>query len=183
MKHNHAHNSLLVLAILTFVLTVALYVYMYIAVNSQTRRTVVAKDIQKVQKLDQKQIQDLEKIFAHSEPAREKLSSLFVTKPDIVKFIEDIESIGLSTGAKIELTSVKETKEENSDVSKLSSHVQASGTWAQVIKTLIYIETMQKVVALDSVRMNTSSVSVDKDGKTNPGTWSLSLNITTNIIQ
>lgn len=181
MKHNHAHNSLLILAIAVFMLTIGLYVYMYMAVNSQTMRVVMAKDIQKVQRLDQKQIKDIEELFKHSTPAREKLVSLFVTKIDIVKFIEEIESMSISTGAKIDLTSVKETKEENTNMSKLTAHVEASGTWSQVIKTLIYIETMQKAITIDSVRVNTSGG--EKDDKTKVGIWSLSLNITTNIIQ
>ncbi len=180
MKHHHAHNSLLVLALLVFLVTVSLYVYMYNAVNSQTRKVVIAKDIQKVQKLDNEQIGELQKLFNHSEPARDKLKGLFVTKAEVIKFIESLESIGTVTGALIEITTINEVKEEDGSlVKKVRAHFEAKGTWSQVSKTLAFVETMQKSITLDAVRFNSNGASTDG---TKGGSWNLSMDITANLL-
>lgn len=181
MKNNHAHNSLLALAVCVFFVTVALYGYMYLAVNSQTRRVVIAKDIQKVQKLDEKQIVELQKIFSHSEPARDKLYGLFVVKDNVVSFIESLEALGDTTGATVEITSISEVKEEteNTIVGKLNAHVDAKGSWSQISKVLVLAETMQKSVQIDSVRFN----NLDANAGSKGSSWSLSFNVTAHVLK
>jgi len=181
MNYNKAHNSLLVLSLMVFLVTVSLYVYMYIAVNTQTRRVVMAKDVQKVRKMDAKQIQELQKIFSHSEPARDRLYSLFIVKDGVVPFIESLEAIGNSTGATVEITSINEIKEEEDmKIGKLKAHIEAKGSWSRVSKVLVLLETMQKTVTIEGLRLNAGSV--DRDGKTSSG-WALSLDITANTIK
>jgi len=181
MKHNRANNSLLVMAVAVFFVTASLYVYMYIAVNNQTMRVVMAKDIQKVQKMDEKQIIELQKVFSHSEPARDKLYSLFIVKDGVVPFIESLEAIGSNTGATVEITSISEVNDEtNTKIGKLKAHIEASGSWSQVSKVLILMETMQKSVVIENVRLNTGTTD---DGKVKSSGWLLSLNITANILK
>jgi hypothetical protein len=142
---------------------------------------VLAKDIQKVQKMDKDQIAKSKELFDHSKPNRDFLESLFVPKKDIVSFIESIESVGDSTGAVVEITSIGEVNDElepDSVVGILKAHVQAKGTWSQVSKVLVMLETMQKSVTLDKLRLDKVA-----DTQKDSGQWNISVDIIVNTLK
>lgn len=181
MNHKHAHNSLLILAVVVSLLTVSLYVYMYVAVDTQTDKVVKARDVQATQAMDEKQVGELKTLFGHSEPGRKTLRDLFVRKGEEVTFIESLEALGDQTGADVNIVSINEDKNvSNPNIGTLKARVEASGSWSQISKVLVLIETMQKSIEVDSVRINSSG---QVNERTKSASWTLSLNITANTIQ
>ena len=99
-----------------------------------------------------------------------KVSSYFLKSSDVPLFLNYIESVGQTTGANISISSVEETNIVDFGLA-LNLNIYATGSYASVYKTLVFIENLPYLTKIDRV-------SLYMEQSENGGlVWNLKLNL------
>ncbi len=152
MKHTY-RITLIVSSVLTVAMALA-YVYGHLFIKSSLvdladlRSRVITE--QAYTSIDQ----DL--VSTHKETAdeRARVASYFVTEADTVSFIEAIESLGARTGADVTIESIEAASDATD--ARIHAKVEARGSWAAVMRTLIMAETLPYASSVTNVRLDIS---------------------------
>ncbi|MFA6458913.1 MAG: hypothetical protein WCV79_00740 [Candidatus Paceibacterota bacterium] len=182
MKHSYANLPLFFLAAVVATCGMLLYIYMYNAVGAAYSRALVARAIVNSQKLDSVAERSTVQLFEKTASARNRLSSLFVKDVETVSFIEDLENIGTVVGSSVSLSSVSADDTTNmaqGTFAKIGAHIDVTGSWQGVIRTLMMTEVLPYHVSIDTVTL--TAVNSAPDTKTT-ATWRASYNVKATIL-
>lgn len=185
MKTNHRHYILLLFALATIIVSIFGYVFLRAAVLSEAVQS--AQLIKEANLIDEKKQheQGVTSLYTQSAESREKLRGYLVAEESVVTLIEEIEKIGADTNAPIELGSISSEDASKGSAIALSSfkaHVEARGTWADVMRDLVLLEKMPHSVSISNVRLFNSGEMVAselpvKGTPVKTSQWRLSLDI------
>ncbi len=178
MKANHKHYTLILFSILTLVFTVIAYLAVYKMIINQSKKGAEASTIISTQ--DEKRMMEtqLESLFNSTKEERAFISDLFINKEEIVPFIEEIEKIDDYSNVELNISSI------DSDDLYFKAHIEAEGTWHDIMHTLILIENMPYSVSINNIKLEgEKDIAVDtkKTEKKLEKKWKLSLDIRTLI--
>lgn len=189
MYTNHRHYILLIFALAALVLSVLGF--------SLLRGNIISQAIESAQAIkdaalidDQKQhAEEIARKYEKSADDRTKLGSYIVTEDKIVNLIEEIEDIGIRSGAPLELSGITTepgTASKGVTFNTLKARVAGKGSWSSLMQALILLENMPYALSLNNVRLEVSGESSVaelpiKNSKTKPATkqtlWHLTLDI------
>jgi hypothetical protein len=178
MKHHHNHIALLMIALSITIFVCALYGYMHYSIGVSLERALVAREAVKNEQIYKNQKQNLTSLYSDTVEDRAKLASFFVADDEKVAFIEKIESFGNTTQAKVTLSGIVADDLATAPIGTLghiSIHVDATGSWASVMRVLKLAETLPYKSSVSGVRVDVSGVSSDaqpvKDAKEPKREW------------
>lgn len=168
MKHNLANLPLLVFALLVTGGVISLYAYMYTEVGRSYSRALLARNVENAQKQDNIQAENVLALYQKTSADRDRLATFFISDGEAVSFIESLEGIGDAVGSKVELSGV--TAQDTSAMkpgsyADISAHVDVTGSWQAVMKTLLLSERMPYETVIDSVTLS-ESAAASSQGKT-----------------
>lgn len=164
MKHHHNHTALLVIACSTMILVYSVYGYMRHRITASLGRVIEGKHLVAERDLSAQKQDSLALLYSESADDRSKIKKLFVPEDSTVSFIESIEALGQSSGAEIELSGIEaQPPAEGSRVGRIRVRVEARGSWAAAVKTIMLAESLPYGVSLSDVRIDASQASSAKD--------------------
>ena len=178
MIHHHSRNALLILALSTTAVVCALYVYVFRAIEISAKSALTAREAVRYEEFSKNQRKNITAVHESTIHDRSRLGSLFVSDDQTVAFIEMLESLGQNTGATVALTSIDATDLQGSlanSLGRVNAHVDISGSWSSVMRTLILAEILPYKSSINSVNLESSGTAGDKDPKT---LWHASFNLT-----
>ncbi|MEN9523973.1 MAG: hypothetical protein RL536_42 [Candidatus Parcubacteria bacterium] len=174
MKHHQNNIALFVIAISVTVFVYGLYGFMYHSVNNSLEHALAAKEDVKKEQMNKDQGKSLMEAYEMTVKDRAELPKFFVPDSQKVKFIEMLESLGNSTGAKVSISSISAddlaagaTESEG----HIMAHMDVEGTWSAIMRTLIYAENLQYKSSVSMVKISAGGSSDAKDPKS---VWHLS---------
>ena len=184
MKTNHRHYILILFAILATALAVGVYVILYKTILTQAAQSFqISYELSQENEKKQHE-QDLASIFAKSADDRERNDHSLISQAKIVSFIEMVESIEKQANVKLELSNLHndDVITDKNPITYLYAHVDAEGTWTNVMRTLLLLENLPYASIVDDVKIlritELSSTSVSSSKKAPPApTWGLSVNL------
>ena len=152
MYINHRHYILLIVAVVTMLCSAAGYWVLYHTVQQQSIHAAeVSKEIALVDERKQHE-QDAASIYAKTADERAVLADSLVSPDKAVDFIKSVEKIGDDVGVELNLSSItNEPASGGSPFGYFKGHVEARGSWSNIMKTLILIENMPYVVSLQKI--------------------------------
>lgn len=159
MKHHHSHIALLIIAASVTLFVYALYGYMHSTVASSLDRVLAGRSSIAQQESSLNQENSLTLLHESTAQDRSKLRSFFVPDNETVSFIEAVEALGANTGATITLSSIDADNLENEkagSIGHIRAHVDVTGSWAAVMKTLKLAEVSPYGVSVSKVRVDSS---------------------------
>jgi hypothetical protein len=178
MKNIHAHAILSLIGVIAFAATVILYIYTQYSIHAAVRRAVAGRSGILIEQGEINQKKSLAEIYSATLENRGKISDLFISANDAVSFIESVENLGLRAGSAASLSAVS-TDEAAGPFTKIKAHLEASGSWSEIMKTLLLAETLPFQASLSNARLNESGLDEkEKNGRN----WHLSFDIASNMI-
>jgi len=170
MKANQKHYTLLILGIISTILTLSGYYYVYkITIDQAQKQAFIIKSLE-LDNGNKKQEDKLLKIDISTKDKREILWSYLISDDDILDFIKSIENIANYSSTELTLSSIStaDLNEKKKDqIGYIKLHIEVKGNWINVNKALAMIENLPYEISFDSLSLNLS----DKKK------WDLSLNI------
>jgi hypothetical protein len=115
--------------------------------------------------------------------SRTKLAEFFVPAQKAIIFIKTVESISSSSGATVSIASISADSLETAEpgtVGKITAHVEAGGSWTDVMRTLAMFEALPYESSVDHVSLNTSII----QGERPPASrrWQMSLDVSASML-
>jgi hypothetical protein len=182
MKPPPSHKPFLILAGAVTLMVILLYSYMYWQVNVSVGKAVAAREIARAHKENQSRQVELVRLHDQTVEDRQKLAGYFIPRDETVEFIEAIESIGPQSGSEVELSDIDADPLAGAKPGtrgEIKAHIEARGSWASVMKTLMVAERLPYKLAVNDIRLQQFS----PDPRKKPsGEWTLSFNIIGSII-
>jgi hypothetical protein len=162
MKHPpRIHAALFFMPIAVFFMSAGLYGYLYAetrALADQTMRSRAAVDAEEANLV---QTKDLFELYQRTASSRTRLAEFFVPAKKAVTFIKTVESIGSSTGAAVSIASIAADPLETAapgTIGKIVAHVEAGGSWTDVMRTLAMFEVLPYESSVDRISLSTSVI-------------------------
>ena len=168
MKPTFIHLPLLVLGVLTVSSTAFLYGYMYNAISLSLTQAALAASVVASQEQDSTQAQNIVVLHENTGNARSRLHSFFISDNDAVSFIENLEQLGPKVGSAVSLSNVTAddtTGHSSGSFTKISAHIDASGSWQEVMRTLMLSEILPYQSSISGVTMQVSAEGTSKSAK------------------
>ena len=175
MKINHRHYILIIFAIISIIVSIFCYFFLYRQTTTQANNYLDSIKQVESEKNTVNYEQKLIDTFNKYEQDRLKIESYVVKEDKLVDFIERIEKIGSDSKTDLQLSSI--TSVDN----KIKARVNTTGGWQGVMTALQMIENIPLSVSISNVRLDTSG---DIEGIVNSKTtkireWRLSIDIET----
>lgn len=139
---------LLALFLLLGVATLFAFTHSRISENKRAADAYSLRSQEEVQ--NQEETRALEKLIRNVENERLELESHFVSASNVVPFLNELEKIALSAGARAELSEV----EVAGDSSGLLVQIKAEGSFEGVYKYLLLLENAPYELEIISVRLS-----------------------------
>lgn len=181
MKSIHAHLLLLICSIIATSCVGLLYFYMYKTVGSSTIKALAAASVVRSQIRSSAEQKRNQQIYNDTKSDRQKLNTFFINDADAVSFIESLESLEGQSGTKIELTNVTADDASNvksNAVANIKGHVQASGSWGNIMRVLMLAESLPYQSHLENVHLDIGG----EDIKSKQQSWSLSFDVVAQLV-
>jgi len=176
MKLNYSKKILILAMLLFLVVFVSNIIFIYLlfgtinGVNDKVRQLNISSQKREEELLLKDMISDFR-------PEREKINQYFVGagNADIVAFTKSLEDLadayGVSQRKTLSHEPISELKNSET-VSNLRFRFNVSGKWANVFNFFQSIETLPKVIKINSVVLSVNSSALSaKEVKTNEKTW------------
>lgn len=179
---NPSHTVLLSISVISMVLVAALYVFMQYSIQISISRSILGNQIIQIEKMNIDQEKSLMAMYSSTTENRKKILSLFIPFTKAVSLIESIEKLGSYTGSEVSISSVSSDNIDSAmpgSFSKIDAHVEVVGSWVAVLRTLRLSETLPYQVSLSNIRLSSSGLSDNGDGKRS---WRLLFDLTSNMI-
>lgn len=182
MKSLRLHTPLLILAVCVTVLVLVLYAYMYYQVRTSTQKALDARELATAEQYNKSKEADLIKVYEATIPDRERLATYFIPAHSTVAFIEAIESIGPASGSDLKLSSIDASAMEDAspgESGEITAHIEASGAWSAVMKSLMLAERMPYKITVENVRLD---VITEGTPKSSSKKWKIGFDMKARII-
>jgi hypothetical protein len=192
MHTNHRHYTLLLMAIVTTVVSVCVYLILHRTIVSQAKEATRAKAEELALQHEKQYETDINKTYTNSAEERAKISSYIVSQEKILDFIEAIEGIGTTTGASLDISdldtgnfSTQSSALSSESIENLKIHIEIHGSWVQVMQALMLLENIPYSLSLHNIQLirladETSATPLDKKISKTP-LWKASIDIKTLI--
>jgi hypothetical protein len=170
MKANSKHYFLVIFGILTLVIVIFGYWFVYKVVIGQMQANSYAIEKLSIGQDSIKQQQKLLETEENTTEKRAKLLSYLTSDEKVLDFIKAVESIAGQTSTEVVLSAISpsgNTNKASSTISYIKIRANIRGDWTNVNKALFLIENFPYSISLDNVGIRLS----DKNK------WELSLDI------
>lgn len=180
MKHSSSlRNTILMISIAALLVAAGGYAYLYHESSYFVSKVLNARKIISASELVRLQGKDIVRIYEETASERPKLAETFVNSENAVPFIKAIESVGVSSGATVAITTIRSTQpdpeaKDKTTVGYISVSVGVNGTWKEVMRALELFETLPYRTEITRMGLE---VSLMQKGKTVERAWRLSLDI------
>lgn len=162
MKHHHSHTALFVIACSTIVVVFATYGYMHHRINVSLSRAIEGKRTAVEKSLSAQMQGNVAALYVESAADRVKLREFFVPEDSTIAFIESVEKLGSSSGSDVQLSGIEAIASGDSASGRLRVRVEARGSWASVLKTVMLAESLPYGVSISDVRVDAAQSSTGK---------------------
>ena len=173
-KLKSQHYLLLILSILAVLVAVAAYIFMYKdAIKKAEAESILESDVSAASKqtVDNK---NMSATYESTAASRALLPEFLVSSDDAVPFIDAVEDVGQTTGAKVSISTLSSSATSGSSNQTITATISVTGTWANVMRAVEMIENMPYAVSVKSISIDVLS-STDQSGSV-PG-WTAVLSI------
>jgi len=163
-------NNFWVFLSLTILLLAGFCVLIYFTDQSKTKIQVLKTQIYSKER-QIKNVDSLKRLLLSTTESRLKIHQLFVGSGNTVEFLENLESLGRSSGADVEVVSVGEDtsigkkKEDKVVATKMRVKFSGEGSWVEVYKLVGLVSNL-------SYSMQITGLDLTKD-KDSTGLWSI----------
>lgn len=157
MKHSGLRSGIFLFALLGLGLAACIYAYLYIETDALVGKTLSDRNV--LTNAAAARLQGSEIIQLHAATAERvsRLGSYFVPSENAVAVIQAIESIGASSGAVVNISSINAAPpDETTHIGRVSAAVSISGTWKEVTEALALFETLPYDRTMDRLTVRTS---------------------------
>jgi len=168
------HITFLLISIAVLAITILLYAYLHYSIQASASRAILGRQTVRTEEVNIGQVRTAEKIYSKTVMDRKRISSFFISSKNAISFIESIEKLGSYAGSKATISGVSADEVDSlpdGSFAKISAHIEATGSWASILRTLRLSETLPYQVSI-------SSVSLGGTGQA----WGISYNIVSNMI-
>lgn len=165
MKINHRHYILVLISIVSVILSLFVYVFIYKKTTMQADHYVLSSKEVENEDEKRKNERELVKRFNSTTESRSKLKSFFVEGDKVVDFIEQVERIGDYSKTDLELSSISNSQ------GMVKAKVNVQGGWPGVMTALTLLENLPFSVNLKNVRLDVSGDQAKQHS------WTLTLDI------
>lgn len=173
---------MLILFLLILSASVGVYGYMRYAVNASLARAKTARGIVVAEQANKMREQSISDIYAATAGGRSSVRGFFLSDGDAVALIESLEKLGNISGAPVVLSNVNADDTSGlpaGSFATIHAHLEATGSWTAVMRTLELSETLPYTATLSGIRLDWSGNPTDKNTK---ATWKLSYDIAGSVI-
>jgi len=160
-KSSQLHILMLVTAVIALLASMGLYGYLYSQTRVLTEREVTARGVIEAEVASQTEGKDLLVLYDTTREARALLSGLFVPADNAVAFIQSIESISSQSGAAVSILSIVNNSTATAlpgTIGTITARLSVTGTWTNVMRTLMLFETLPYRSAINHITLNTSTL-------------------------
>lgn len=146
---------LLVIGLVVTVVSITTYGWLFAKVGDTASRATITAEEAQLLATKNAHTQTVRRVVRDTQTQRQQLDSYFVTEPEFVSFLEEIESLGASAGAPIQVQSVGIGKPIDKDelVVPLELDLRSEGTLRGVFHVLTLLEAYPKVMHVRSARI------------------------------
>jgi Tfp pilus assembly protein PilO len=120
----------------------------------------------------------LKNVMRDSKDDIDLISSRFIAKDDIPKFIDMLETDAQGANVKADLSSINLEDGEPSAIRALKVHVSGSGSWKDSVGFIALIESLPYALSVDSLSLSKTGDS----GKNKSDTWNWNADITASVL-
>lgn len=144
MKQRNIQNTTVAFSVLTLIIAVGLYVYMYEATDNLITRTLEARRTVATGEATRAQEAEMAKLYETTKEQRDRLSSYFAPSENAVTVIQAIESINDLSGASVEFSSIKANSpaDAKGKIGQVTASVKVNGQWKNVMRAVELFETL-----------------------------------------
>ncbi|MCC6448310.1 MAG: hypothetical protein IT215_06470 [Chitinophagaceae bacterium] len=174
MKSDNKTNIILTLVVLSSIALLALCFIAWGAINNKNSEILVVSEKINTELQKESSSDILKKVAKETEVNREKLNQYFVSKDDIVGFIERVEALAKSASLDVVISSVNLSEIDQNKNQFLNLELKSFGSWQNSMYLLALIENLPYLVKIESSKLQLSN-----DSK-NTGKWEL--NIKMNVL-
>ncbi len=153
MKTNH--STFLIMAILVSLLTIAVYVYMYITIDVSLKKTVKAQTVNNSSVLAKNREKSFLETYEKTSAKWAQIKNFFVSSNKIVDFIESVENLGEQSGSKVSIRSIEADNLDSAPLGKEGTvrlKVNSNGSWQAVMKALSLAELLPYKVSINNIQ-------------------------------
>ena len=163
---NKTRNILIFLIILNL-LAIGLYWFLSNQINKNTEMISNSASELNIQVAKEKQLKLSKNIIDDTEADRNKLDTFFVSRDDIVSFIQEIESLASSAGISIEINSVEVNDyvlagRVSEVIEVLNLTLSTNGSWSGNFYFLNLLETMPYKIDVSRLNLQSKINSISK---------------------
>ncbi|MFA6301372.1 MAG: hypothetical protein WC609_03430 [Candidatus Paceibacterota bacterium] len=178
MRHNlkllkKFNKTPLFISLFVLVIFCTVFVFLYIKIDGNKKEAENAQTEWQTEANRRDEIRSLERSVKDIEVERNLLDSHFAQSSDVVPFLDTIERLASSVGAKPEIVSVNILK----DNSGLVVELKASGNFQSVYKFLLLLENSPYELEFVSADIQNTEAQDAYDGKTENPTWEATFKI------
>lgn len=172
MKESNQNTVLLILLVVGSIVTavsVATYVWLFIKVGDTAAQATIGAEEAQLLATKNAHTQTVRRVVRDTEPQRAELNSYFVTETEFVSFLENIEGLGQTAGAPIQVQSVSIGKAIDKDelLVPLELDLRSVGTLQGVFHVLALLEAYPKVLYVRSARITQHPTDLNWQGSFN----------------
>ncbi|MDB5238764.1 MAG: hypothetical protein JWO00_99 [Candidatus Parcubacteria bacterium] len=171
--------GMLLVSLGALVLSIGLYAYFYHDTLTLTSRAVAARDAAAGEGDRENQGKAIKALASTTADSRARLATLFVPADDAVSFIQDMESIGRTSGATVSIASIGENSTASAakgSVGSINAHITVAGPWSSVMNAVELFEVLPYKIRIDRLILNTSIEAADRS-KPAARSWQASFDI------
>jgi|GEM_PF-2704919 len=161
---NNKSQKLIVFSGITFVIILALNIFWISFIRSEANNVLEFKKEVEIESTKNYSISNLKKQIIDLNEKNEKIDSVFIERNNGVGFIETIENISKVSGTELQIQNVDiEVVQKRDSDDKVIADLhgvlkmlfKVNGSWQEVTKFLLILETIPNHVTIDSVNFST----------------------------
>jgi hypothetical protein len=178
MKQTGKTTFLLAVSLIILFGVLGAYIYMYSEIATSTERIAGARQRSLSAEAKKEYIKNYIKAYENTAADWNRLDSFFIPNDRFVSFIDALENLN---PGKISIVSIDKDDLENAalgKVGRMSAHVETSGDWNSIMKTL---KTVENIPYGSTVR-NVKLVSGEEQGSKDKSLWKMSFDIQAMVI-
>jgi hypothetical protein len=160
------HKKPIVFSIIFFAFCCATLFFVYRQIKNNNQLSAAAQSSWQTEADSRAKLQSLDRSLKEVAAERAMLDSHFIQSSDVVPFLDMLEKVAPTVGAKVEVSSVDIAK----DGSGLNVEVKATGRFESVYKFLMLLENSPYELSILSTDMSTS-VSATPASAPTPADW------------
>lgn len=168
---------LLIFALLATIFVGCLYAYVQVKIVAMRDDTADALAAVSEARLDQGKETELINLYQSRASDWARIQTFFVSNDRPLSFIESLEALGKAASSSLVISSISsDSGNAKSSVrtGTVSAHIEATGSWNSLMRTLKLVEVMPFQINIDHVRFDTSVLEGETASK---HSWKLGFDI------